>query len=284
MTICERGATIVMGREAKSSGGSVRIYRRRRYMVSRNTGYNAPRLGTTLYTMETPSAPTLGPPQSHRSHAGPSDFGAGANASDLNLVRCAQSGESRAFDRLVLKYRPRVVELVMRYTRNPADAEDATQETFIRAYGGLRNFRCESAFYTWLYRIASNCARNLLKARGRDLLNRATDVSDDHNSSHPPTSLQELETPEELTLTDDIRGMVNATLESLSEEHRTVITLREIDGLSYKDIAAAMSTPVGTVRSRVFRARDLIDHELRRVYDGGLGRRSVQRPPHARSG
>jgi RNA polymerase sigma-70 factor (ECF subfamily) len=198
-----------------------------------------------------------------------------ATVSDLSLVRCAQSGESGAFDRLVLKYRSRVVALAMRYTGNPADAEDATQETFIKAYRGLQHFRCESAFYTWLYRIASNCARNLLKARGRDLLNSAVDVSDEHNSAHPPARLQELETPEELTLTDDIRGMVNATLEGLSEEHRTVITLREIDGLSYKDIASAMSIPVGTVRSRVFRARDLIDHQLRRVYDGGLGRHTV---------
>jgi len=213
------------------------------------------------------------------SGASANDFAAGANMSDLSLVRSAQAGESRAFDRLVLKYRARVVELAMRYTRNADDAEDATQETFIRAYGGLRHFRCESAFYTWLYRIASNCARNLLKARGRDLLGGAVDVSDDRNSANPPTRLQELETPEELTLTDDIRGMVNATLDSLSEDHRTVITLREIEGLSYKDIAAAMSIPVGTVRSRVFRARDLIDQQLRRVYDGGLGRQTVQRSP-----
>jgi RNA polymerase sigma-70 factor, ECF subfamily len=231
--------------------------------------------------MENPSAATLRTP---RAQGPSSDFSAGANVSDLSLVRCAQSGEIRAFDRLVLKYRPRVVELAMRYTRNSADAEDATQETFIKAYGGLRNFRCESAFYTWLYRIASNCARNLLKARGRDLLNGADDLADAHNSAHPPTRLQELETPEELTLTDDVRGMVNATLDSLSEEHRRVITLREIDGLSYKEIASAMSIPVGTVRSRVFRARDLIDRQLRRVYDGGLGRHTVQRLPHARSG
>src|ERR1700692_4041414 len=121
-----------------------------------------------------------------------SDFATNPGISDLSLVRCAQSGESRAFDRLVLKYRPRVVELAMRYTRNSADAEDAAQETFIKAYGGLRNFRCESAFYTWLYRIASNCARNLLKARGRDLLHGADDLADDHNSAHPPTRLQEL--------------------------------------------------------------------------------------------
>ena len=197
-------------------------------------------------------------------------------------MRCAQSGEIRAFDRLVLKYRPRVVELAMRYTRNRADSEDATQEAFIRAYGGLRHFRCESTFYTWLYRIASNCARNLLKARARDSLNSTIDFPEDDHASHNHTRLQEVETPEELTLTDDIRGVVNAILESLSEQYRSVITLREIDGLSYKDIASAMSIPVGTVRSRVFRARDIIDHQLRRVYDGGLGRNAVQRAPHAR--
>jgi RNA polymerase sigma-70 factor (ECF subfamily) len=213
-------------------------------------------------------------PQTRRSNSGRSDFASGANISDLSLVRSAQSGEIRAFDRLVLKYRPRVVELAMRYTRNRADAEDATQETFIRAYGGLRQFRCESAFYTWLYRIASNCARNLLKARARDLLDGTSDFPEDDHDAHHHTRLREVETPEELTLTDDIRGVVSATLESLSERYRTAITLREIDGLSYKDIASAMSIPVGTVRSRVFRARDIIDHQVRRVYDGGLGRRS----------
>ena len=221
-------------------------------------------------------------PQTSRSFTGRSDFASGADVSDLSLVRWAQSGEIRAFDRLVLKYRPQVVELAMRYTRNRADAEDATQEAFIRAYGGLRHFRCESTFYTWLYRIASNCARNLLKARARDLLNGTVDFPDEDYAAHHQTRLQEVETPEELTLTDDIRGMVSAILESLSEQYRTVITLREIDGLSYKDIASAMSIPVGTVRSRVFRARDIIDHQLRRVYDGGLGRHAVQRGPHTR--
>jgi len=211
-------------------------------------------------------------PQARRSNGARSDFASGANVSDLSLVRRAQSGETRAFDRLVLRYRPRVIELAMRYTRNRADAEDATQEAFARAFGGLKYFRCESAFYTWLHRIASNCARNLLKVRGRDVLNSTIEFSDDQTAAHPPTRLRELETPEELMVTDEIRGMVNATLERLSEEHRTAITLREIDGLSYQQIAIAMSIPVGTVRSRVFRARDIIDHKLRRVHDGGLGR------------
>jgi RNA polymerase sigma-70 factor (ECF subfamily) len=211
-------------------------------------------------------------PQTGRSDNERSEFGSGAHISDLSLVRCAQSGETQAFDRLVLRYRPRVVELAMRYTRNRADAEDATQEAFIRAYGGLRDFRCESTFYTWLYRIASNCARSLLKARTRDLPSSAVDFTDGDTAARHQTHLREVETPEELTLTDDIRGVVNTTLESLSKEYRAAITLREIDGLSYKDIASTMSIPVGTVRSRVFRARDIIDRQLRQVYDGGLGR------------
>ena len=211
-------------------------------------------------------------PQTQRSSPGRFDNAPGADAGDLTLVLCAQSGETRAFDRLVLKYRPRVVELAMRYTRNRADAEDAAQEAMVRAFGGLQHFRCESAFYTWLYRIASNCARNVLKARARDLLNGTTDLSNDDSAADPQTRLQELETPEDLTRADDVRGAVSAALGSLSEQHRTVITLREIDGLSYKEIASTLSIPVGTVRSRVFRARDIIDHQLRRVHDGGLGR------------
>jgi RNA polymerase sigma-70 factor, ECF subfamily len=231
--------------------------------------------------VENPSAPT---PQTHSSYAGESDFAAGADISDMSLVRSAQSGESRAFDRLMLKYRPQIVELAKRHTLNPADAEDATQEAFIRAYRGLPHFRCESTFYTWLFRIASNCARSRLKARARESLNRTIDFPDDQTAANPPSRLRELETPEELALTEEIRGIVDAALERLSDEHRTVITLREIDGLSYQEIALAMSTPVGTVRSRVFRARDLIDRQLRSVYDGGLGRHTAQRPPDARSG
>jgi RNA polymerase sigma-70 factor (ECF subfamily) len=202
---------------------------------------------------------------------------ASANLSDQSLVRHAQSGERRAFDRLVLKYRSRIVELAMRYTRNRADAEDATQETFIKAYRGLRHFRGDSAFYTWLYRIASNCTRNLLKARRRDSFKNVIDFSDYHHVVRHPTRLWDLATPEELALTADIREMANATLEGLSEEQRTVVTMREIDGWSYQQIASAMSIPVGTVRSRVFRARNIIDRELRRVHDGGLGRHS---PPN----
>jgi len=208
---------------------------------------------------------------------------AGANLSDQSLVRCAQSGNAQAFDRLVLKYRTRIVELSMRYTRNRADAEDATQETFIKAYRGLRHFRSDSAFYTWLYRIASNCARNFLKTRRHDSIKNAMDYSDYRHAVRHPMRLWDLATPEELALTADIHGMAKAALEGLSEEHRTAITLRELDGLSYQQIAVAMSIPVGTVRSRVFRARDIIDGKLRRVHDGGLGRHTPQRQRHAES-
>jgi RNA polymerase sigma-70 factor (ECF subfamily) len=197
--------------------------------------------------------------------------------SDLRLVRYAQSGGHWAFDQLMLKYRPRMVELAMRYTHNVADAEDATQETFIKAYRGLRHFRGDCAFYTWLYRIASNCAKNFLKARRRDFLSNTVDFAEFRNAVRLPTRLRELATPEELALTADIHGTVNSALDGLSEEYRKVITLREIDGLSYQQIASAMSIPVGTVRSRVFRARDFIDHKLRRVHDGGLGRDASQR-------
>jgi RNA polymerase sigma-70 factor (ECF subfamily) len=201
---------------------------------------------------------------------------ASADNSDLSLVRWAQSGEIAAFDQLVLKYRSQIVELAKRHRLNPADAEDVAQEAFIKAYRGLPRFRCESTFYTWLFRIASNCARNLLNARARDRFNCTIEVPDDDNAANLPSRLQELETPEDLIRTEEIRGTVSSTLERLSDEQRTAIALREIDGLSYQAIALAMSIPIGTVRSRVFRARDLIDRELRHVYGGGLGRNTVR--------
>jgi RNA polymerase sigma-70 factor (ECF subfamily) len=198
---------------------------------------------------------------------------------ELNLVQCAQSGDCAAFDQLVLKYRSRVVKLAMRYTHNVADAEDATQEAFVKAYRGLPHFRRECTFYTWLHRIAVNSAKNVLMARFRDPVDNTIDLPDDNEVGSDVTRLQELETPEELTRVEDIRGMVNAALEALPEVHRTAIMLREIDGLTYREIAARMATPVGTVRSRVFRARDAIDRGLRQVSDGGLGRLSRRRSP-----
>jgi RNA polymerase sigma-70 factor, ECF subfamily len=206
---------------------------------------------------------------------------AGTDTSDLSLVRRAQSGESAAFDQLVLKYRTRVLKLAMRYTRNLDDAEDSTQETFIKAFRGVQQFRCECAFYTWLYRIAVNSAKNVRSARARDPVGSKIDLQEDHEASNLATSLQDLATPEELALADDIRAMVNATLEALPEAHRTAIVLCEIDCLTYEEIAAAMATPVGTVRSRVFRAREVIHHQLRRVSDNGLERDNRRRPSPA---
>jgi RNA polymerase sigma-70 factor (ECF subfamily) len=165
----------------------------------------------------------------------------------------------------------------MRYTHNVSDAEDAAQEAFVKAYRGLPRFRRQCTFYTWLHRIAINSAKNLLLARDRDPLDRATDLPDDSGSARHATHQQELDTPEELTRIDDIRGMVNAALEALPEAYRTTIMLREVEGLSYREIAATMAIPLGTVRSRVFRARDVIDHKLRRVSEGGLGRHSRRR-------
>jgi RNA polymerase sigma-70 factor (ECF subfamily) len=205
------------------------------------------------------------------------------HSSELSLVLRAQSGESAAFNQLVRKYRPRVVKLALRYTHNICDAEDAAQEAFVKAYRGLPHFRRECTFYTWLHRIAINSAKNVLMARDRDPMSGAVGLPDDSSSTGYATHQQELDTPEELTRVDDIRGMVNATLEALPETYRTAIILREIDGLSYREIAATMAIPLGTVRSRVFRARDVIDHKLRQVSDGGLGRhgkaRSSATPP-----
>src|ERR1700684_2289680 len=183
------------------------------------------------------------------------------HSSELSLVLGAQAGESAAFDQLVRKYRPRVVKLAMRYTHNVSDAEDAAQEAFVKAYRGLPHFRRECTFYTWLHRIAINSAKNVLLARDRDPVYSATDLPDDSGSARYARHQQELDTPEELTRIDDIRGMVNAALEALPEAHRTAIMLREIDGLTYREIAATMAIPLGTVRSRVFRARNAIDHK-----------------------
>jgi RNA polymerase sigma-70 factor (ECF subfamily) len=193
-------------------------------------------------------------------------------SSDWLLVLRAQSGEHSAFNALVRKYRHRVMKLSMRYTRNRADAEDAVQNTFIKAYRGLENFRGDAAFYSWLHRIAVNSAKTVLALRARNARVFVSNhrIADDTNDSS--VALKDLDTPEELALTDEICSAVNASIEVLSEEQRTAIVLREFQGLSYSQVASAMSCPVGTVRSRVFRAREAIDNQLRHVFDDGLGR------------
>jgi RNA polymerase sigma-70 factor (ECF subfamily) len=192
--------------------------------------------------------------------------------SDLVLVKRVQRGDKSAFDLLVRKYQHKVVKLVLRYVRNPAEAEDIAQEAFIKAYRALPQFRGDSAFYTWMYRIAINTAKNSLASRDRSPIKYDLDLNDPEESHHVQTRLQDPDTPEGLALTEEIRGIVNSAIDGLPEELKTAIVLRELDGLSYEEIAAAMECPVGTVRSRIFRAREAIDKRLREVFEGGLGR------------
>src|SRR5215475_5545664 len=195
------------------------------------------------------------------------------DTSDLSLVRRVQRGDKGAFDALVLKYQHKVVKLVMRYVRNPAEAEDIAQEAFIKAYRALPQFRGDSAFYTWLYRIAINTAKNAVVSRDRSPIDYNIDRKDANEESYDMQGrMKDSETPEGLVLTDEIRTTVNAAIDALPEDLRTAIVLRELEGLSYEEIAAAMDCPVGTVRSRIFRAREAIDRRLREVFEGGLGR------------
>jgi RNA polymerase sigma-70 factor (ECF subfamily) len=195
-----------------------------------------------------------------------------ADASDLSLVRRVQRGDKGAFDALVLKYQHKLVKLVMRYVRNPAEAEDIAQEAFIKAYRALPQFRGDSAFYTWLYRIAINTAKNAVVSRDRSPIEYNLDRNSSEESYDMQGRLKDSETPEGLVLTDEIRSTVNAAIDALPEDLRTAIVLRELEGLSYEEIATAMDCPVGTVRSRIFRAREAIDRRLREVFEGGLGR------------
>lgn len=198
-----------------------------------------------------------------------------ADDSDLTLVQLAQRGDSGAFDALVRRYQHKVVKLVLRYLRDPAEAEDVAQEAFIKAYRALARFRGDSAFYTWLYRIAINTAKNALAARGRSPIEYDLDGPDGEESYEMQARMKDTATPEALALTEEIRSTVTAAIDRLPEDLRTAIQLRELEGLSYEEIAARMQCPVGTVRSRIFRAREAIDARLREVFDGGLGRGEV---------
>jgi len=191
--------------------------------------------------------------------------------SDLALVERVQRGERAAFDVLVLRYQQKVLKLIMRYVRDAMEAEDVAQEAFIKAYRALPSFRGDSAFYTWLYRIAINTAKNTLVANKRRPIDYNLDLQDpEQYTLH--ARLTDGETPEHLVLTEEIRQTVNGAMAELPEDLRAAIVLREIDGLSYEEIAASMDCPVGTVRSRIFRAREAIDRKLRPIFDGGLGR------------
>ena len=190
-----------------------------------------------------------------------------ADVSDLSLVRRVQRGDKGAFDVLVLKYQHKVVKLVMRYVRNPAEAEDIAQEAFIKAYRALPQFRGDSAFYTWLYRIAINTAKNAVVSRDRSPIDFDLDLQNPDESYDMQGRLADTETPEALTLTEEIRTTVNAAIDALPDDLRQAIMLREIEGLSYEEIADAMECPVGTVRSRIFRAREAIDRSLQPLLD-----------------
>ena len=181
--------------------------------------------------------------------------------SDQQLVERVQQGDKNAFNLLVLKYQSKVISLISRYVRNQADVADVAQEAFIKAYRALPNFRGESAFYTWLYRIAVNTAKNYLVSQGRRA--PANDVdAEDAEYYEGSDALKEFASPERLMLSDEIKKVVFETLETLPEELRMAISLRELDGMSYEDIAIIMDCPVGTVRSRIFRAREAIDKKL----------------------
>ena len=184
------------------------------------------------------------------------------NLLDEQLVERVQRGDKAAFNLLVKKYQHKVVNLVARYVNNPGDVPDVAQEAFIKAYRALPTFRGESAFYTWLYRIAVNTAKNYLTSQGRRP--PSSDVEADEAEYYGGgEALQEVATPENLALTDEIKRTVFAAIEALPEDLRTAITLREMEGLSYEEIAEIMDCPVGTVRSRIFRAREAIDKKLK---------------------
>ncbi len=189
-----------------------------------------------------------------------------AEQSDLELVRRAQRNERGAFDLLVLKYQHKVVKLVARLLRDPAEAEDVAQEAFVKAYRALGSFRGDSAFYTWLYRIAVNTARNAIASRQRRPLDYEAELSESEQSNLA-SRLRHTDTPEATVLSEEIRQTVNEAIEQLPEDLRTAIVLREVEGLSYEEIAAAMDCPVGTVRSRIFRAREAIDRALKPLLD-----------------
>ncbi|MGH8723647.1 MAG: RNA polymerase sigma factor RpoE [Burkholderiales bacterium] len=186
---------------------------------------------------------------------------------DRQLVARAQHGDKQAFELLVEKYQRKLARLLSRFIRDPAEVEDVTQEAFIKAYRALPAFRGDSAFYTWLYRIGINTAKNYLMAMGRRAPTSTEVGAEDAEGFEESEQLRDINTPESLLLSNEIAQTVNATIEGLPEELRTAIQMREIEGMSYEDIAKAMDCPIGTVRSRIFRAREAIAEQLRPLLD-----------------
>jgi RNA polymerase sigma-70 factor (ECF subfamily) len=186
---------------------------------------------------------------------------------DQELVERVQRGDKNAYNLLVTKYQHKVANLVSRYVRNQSDVPDLVQEAFIKAYRALANFRGESAFYTWLYRIAVNCAKNHSVALGRKPPGTDIDV-DDAEFYDTGEALRENASPEKILLTEEIKKVIFDTMEQLPEDLRLAINFRELEGLSYEEIAVIMDCPVGTVRSRIFRARDAIEKKIRPLLQG----------------
>lgn len=185
---------------------------------------------------------------------------------DFALVQRVQRGDKKAFDLLVLKYQSKIVHLVSRYVHDAHESQDVTQEAFIKAYRGLKNFRGDSAFYTWLYRIAINTAKNHLVTMSRKISDTGVDAAD-AEQYEGGSALREYATPDREMITEQIAQVVQKSIEALPEDLRMAITLREFDGMSYEDIATAMDCPIGTVRSRIFRAREAIDINLEPLLD-----------------
>ena len=192
---------------------------------------------------------------------------------DRHLVERARRGDKHAFELLVSKYQRRLMRLLSRYMRDQGEVEDVAQETFIKAYRALPGFRGDSAFYTWLYRIGINTAKNFLIASGRRVPTATEHDAEEAEAFDEGEQLRDINTPESLLMSKEIAATVNAAMDDLPADMRSAIMLREIDGLSYEEIAAIISCPIGTVRSRIFRAREDIAKKLRPILDSNKDRR-----------
>jgi RNA polymerase sigma-70 factor (ECF subfamily) len=192
---------------------------------------------------------------------------------DQQLVARAQAGDKQAFDLLVSKYQRKLGRLLARFIRDPAEVEDVAQEAFVKAYRALPSFRGDSAFYTWLYRIGINTAKNYLVAMGRRAPTTTGFDSDEAEGFEDGDQLRDINTPESVLASKEIAATVQKAMEDLPDELRTAIELREIEGLSYEEIATIMNCPIGTVRSRIFRAREAIAAKLRPLLDTRKDRR-----------